>query len=103
MKQVTIATNACKLQRNLRPRTRHYSPEKNDFYLSGKGVRRERAETCTWAIGTGELETLFLDDEAGANESAGNHGQQKPREIARAHRRCFFVTLGDENEVVVLS
>jgi len=90
LKQVPIATNACKLQRNTRRLTRHYSPEekkKKGIFLSEKGVGRERAETCTWAIGTGELETLFLDDEAGANESAGNDGQQKPREIGRGHRR----------------
>lgn len=53
------------------------------------GESRERL-TGTWAIGTGELETLFLDDEAGANESAGKHGQHKPRQIAGAHLSTVF-------------
>jgi len=43
-------------------------------WTSEREREREREATGTWAVESGTLEAFLLDDEAGADESAGNDG-----------------------------
>ena len=50
-------------------------------------VREKREVTGTWAVETGTLEAFFLDDEAGADEGAGDDGQNETDQIGGVHGR----------------
>jgi len=46
------------------------------------------------------LETFFLDDEAGADESAGNNGQDEPNQIAGGVHLMMILHLMKKNLIL---